>query len=86
MPPNTRKQKRWRFDLRRSDGRVWLSVSDDGVGCTPDQVGKSGGLGLINMRERVLQLDGRFEFDSEPGRGTTVRVTVPFRPASEVSV
>ena len=72
--------------LTRSDGRVWLSVSDNGVGCTPDQVGKSGGLGLINMRERVLQLDGKFEFNSEPGRGTTVKATVPFRAASEVSI
>ena len=68
--------------LTRSNGRVSLFVSDDGVGCAPDQIGKSGGLGLINMRERVLQLDGTFEFDSEPGHGTTVRVTVPFRPAS----
>ena len=67
--------------LTRSDGRVWLSVSDDGVGCAPNQVGRSGGLGLINMRERVLQLNGTFEFDSEPGRGTRVRVTIPFRPA-----
>jgi len=39
--------------LARSDGRVWLSVADDGVGCAPNQVGRSGGLGLINMRERV---------------------------------
>ncbi len=67
--------------LTRSDGRVHLSVSDDGVGCAPNQIGKSGGLGLINMRERVLQLSGTFEFDSEPGRGATVRVSVPFRPA-----
>src|SRR5208337_25913 len=68
--------------LARSDGRVWLSVADDGVGCAPNQVGRSGGLGLINMRERVLQLNGTFEFDSEPGRGTRVRVTIPFRPAT----
>ena len=68
--------------LTRSDDRVCLSVSDDGVGCDPNQIGKSGGLGVINMRERVLQLNGTFEFDSEPGRGTTVRVTVPFRADS----
>jgi len=68
--------------LTRSDGRVWLSVSDDGVGCTPNQIAKSGGLGLINMRERVLQLKGTFDFDSEPGRGVTVKVSVPFRAAS----
>ena len=68
--------------LIRSDGRVGLSVCDDGVGCTTDQIGKAGGLGLINMRERVLQLGGTFEFDSEPGHGTRVKVTVPFRAAS----
>ena len=67
--------------LTRSNGRVCLSVSDDGVGCAPNVVGKSGGLGLINMRERVLQLDGTFAFDSEPGHGFKVRVTVPFRAA-----
>jgi len=68
--------------LTRSNGTVCLSVSDDGVGCDPSQLGRSGGLGVINMRERVLQLKGRFEFDSEPGRGTTVKVEVPFRPVS----
>jgi signal transduction histidine kinase/ligand-binding sensor domain-containing protein len=67
--------------LSRCDGRVSLSVSDDGVGCDPGQIGKLGGLGVISMRERVLQLDGTFEFDSAPGHGTTVRATIPFRPA-----
>jgi signal transduction histidine kinase/ligand-binding sensor domain-containing protein len=67
--------------LTRADGRVRLSVSDDGVGCDPNQTGKSGGLGVINMRERVLQLKGTFEFDSAPGRGTTVKAEVPFRLA-----
>ena len=68
--------------LTQSDGFVCLSVSDDGVGCDTRQIGKSGGLGVISMRERVVPLGGTFEFDSEPGRGTTVRVTVPFRLAS----
>ena len=68
--------------LTRSNGLVRLTVSDDGVGCDPERIGKSGGLGVINMRERVLQLRGTFEFKSETGRGTTVKVEVPFRPAS----
>ncbi|HTU48445.1 MAG TPA: two-component regulator propeller domain-containing protein [Bryobacteraceae bacterium] len=66
--------------LQRSDGNVCLSVSDDGVGFNSQQ--KSGGLGLINMRERVHQLNGIFEFDSEAGRGTRIKATVPFRVAS----
>jgi len=68
--------------LTRSDGRVRLLVSDDGVGFDPNRSTKSGGLGLINMRERVRQLGGTFGFESKPGHGTTVKVEVPFRPAS----
>ena len=68
--------------LTRSDGRVCLLVSDDGVGCDPDQITKSGRLGVANMRERVLQFNGTFEFDSEPGHGTRVTVTLPFTAAS----
>jgi signal transduction histidine kinase len=67
--------------LTRSNGRVTLTVSDDGRGFDPHRIGASGGLGLINMRERARQLNGTFELDSGPGRGTTVRVTIPFRPA-----
>ncbi len=74
--------KKVEVQLARSNGTVRLSVSDDGVGCALEQLGKSGGLGVINMRERVLQLHGTFEFDSAPGRGTTVKAEVPFRPAS----
>ncbi|MGC1438228.1 MAG: ATP-binding protein, partial [Terriglobales bacterium] len=74
--------KKLEVQLARSNGTVRLSVSDDGVGCALEQLGKSGGLGVINMRERVLQLHGTFEFDSAPGRGTTVKAEVPFRPAS----
>jgi len=77
--------KQVKVRLTRTDGFVCLTVSDNGVGCVLDPAGKSGGLGVINMRERVLQLGGTFEFNSEPRRGTTVKVTVPFRAASPVN-
>ena len=67
--------------LNRRDGNVQLFVSDDGIGFEPSDKTRTG-LGLINMRERVHQLNGIFEFDSKPGLGTTVRATVPFRPIS----
>jgi signal transduction histidine kinase len=71
--------KRISVRLRRSDGFVSLEVSDDGVGFDRTRLGSSGGLGLITMRERAGQLSGTFEVDSAPERGTTIRVTVPFR-------
>jgi len=71
--------KRITVRLTRSADDVSLAVSDDGAGFDPGQLGTSGGLGLIMMRERAGQLNGRFEFESAPGRGTTIRVVIPFR-------
>ena len=65
--------------LRRAGDDVVLSVSDDGTGFDRDRLSTSGGLGLIMMRERAGQLNGTFEFDTAPGRGTVIRVKVPFR-------
>jgi signal transduction histidine kinase len=71
--------KRISVRLSRADGMVSLIVSDDGVGLDPGRIATGGGLGLVMMRERASQLNGRFEFESAPGRGTTIRVIVPFR-------
>ena len=71
--------KRITVALERSAGAVSLTVSDDGVGFDPIRLGTSGGMGLIMMRERASQLNGTFEFESSPGRGTTIRVVIPFR-------
>jgi signal transduction histidine kinase/ligand-binding sensor domain-containing protein len=65
--------------LTRADGTVSLTVSDDGAGFDASRLGTAGGLGLIMMRERATQLNGKFEFQSAPGHGTTIRVVIPFR-------
>ena len=65
--------------LIRSRSVVSLTVSDDGGGFDRSRLASGGGLGLVMMRERASQLNGTFEFDSAPGRGTTITVTIPFR-------
>jgi signal transduction histidine kinase len=67
--------------LLRAEDKVRLTVSDDGVGFDPARNGNGFGVGLVNMRERVRQLSGNLEVESEVGRGTTVRAEVPFRGA-----
>ena len=39
-------------------------------------------LGLLGMQERVRLLNGQFSIKPVPGRGTTVRVTIPFQAAA----
>jgi signal transduction histidine kinase/ligand-binding sensor domain-containing protein len=65
--------------LSRSGDVVSLSVADDGVGFAAGRPDTPGGLGLVMMRERASQLNGTFEFESAPGRGTTIKVVIPFR-------
>jgi signal transduction histidine kinase len=57
--------------------RVVAAVTDDGVGgADPDR-----GSGLRGLADRVSALDGLFEIESSPGRGTTVRAALPVRQA-----
>jgi signal transduction histidine kinase len=71
---------------------VWVEVEDDGCGIEKDKlkrvfdpffttkpVGKGTGLGLSLSYGIVKKHGGRLELDSEPGRGTRMRVALPVR-------
>jgi two-component system sensor histidine kinase UhpB len=70
--------KRVRVRLVREGSMVVAEVMDDGRGFLSSRaVDGGGGLGLVGMRERAAMIGGRVTIESEPGRGTTVRVAVP---------
>jgi PAS domain S-box-containing protein len=66
--------------LEEIDGELTLAVVDYGRGF---DTGASfpGHLGLRSMSERAHGLGGRVTIESEPGKGTCVRVVVPLRAA-----
>jgi two-component system sensor histidine kinase UhpB len=51
-----------------------LTVIDDGRGMSRPM---PAGFGTRGMKERVQGLGGRYSVESAPGRGTTVRITIP---------
>lgn len=53
-------------------------LADDGVGIDR-ALGQRRRFRVVMMRERATQLNGRFDFDSTPGDGRTIRVNIPFR-------
>ncbi len=59
------------------DGRVTVTVTDDGRGFAPQSPGDRHGMGLDLMRERIAELGGTVEVSSAPGRGTTVTAALP---------
>jgi len=69
--------------VREHSGVVRASVTDDGKGLPnadrlgPRGDGLEGGFGMGGMRERAELVGGELEFAPAPGRGTTVRLTVP---------
>jgi len=59
---------------------VTVLVEDDGCGFDPSEVLASGSercIGLMGMQERASLLRGTVVFESAPGRGTTVKATLP---------
>jgi signal transduction histidine kinase len=65
--------------LQFRDDALMLTVVDDGRGFQVAETPDAGrGRGLVNLRERVRQLGGRIEIDTAAGRGTAVRVLVPY--------
>ena len=62
--------------LEASDGRLVLTVSDDGVGFDTARPAK--GMGLANLAARARTVGGTIAVSSRPGGGTRTTVSVPF--------
>jgi two-component system NarL family sensor kinase len=65
--------------VRRSD-RIGLAVRDRGRGCVGAQAlvaGELSGMGLHSVRDRVSLFGGSFRFESAPGEGTVLAISLP---------
>jgi signal transduction histidine kinase len=67
--------RRVRVEVTEDERAIRLLVSDDGRGFEP--AANNQGFGLLGMRERVSLAGGSLDIDSAPGKGTTVRATLP---------
>jgi two-component system NtrC family sensor kinase len=80
----------WLKSARLNDTEIQLTVRDDGIGIpesvlrnlfepflTTKEVGKGVGLGLAISKGIVDRHGGKIEVESQPGHGTTFRITLP---------
>jgi len=68
--------------LRFDDEQVVATIEDDGKGFESNELPTAeerGHYGIVGMRERAEGVGGQLVVRSEPGRGTIVRATIPYR-------
>jgi signal transduction histidine kinase len=68
-----------RIGIEQDEDQIALTIKDDGVGIGGPGSGRiaSSRLGMVGMRERVMQVGGHLEVISWEGRGVFIQATVP---------
>ncbi|MGD2077535.1 MAG: PAS domain-containing sensor histidine kinase [Chloroflexota bacterium] len=71
-------------NLRCQEDQLKLTITDDGVGFNVQQAIRAenvdGRLGLLGMSERVSLFGGCLDIESDLGKGTQLKVTIPLQP------
>ena len=69
-----------RVDLGISDSKVFVKVSDHGIGFDPailNNMPEKAGLGLLSLRLRASYIGGSFNIESAPGKGCKFSISIP---------
>lgn len=64
------------INITQKNGMLRLAIADNGCGFDPAAIGNQS-FGLLGISERLEALAGNLVIDSSPGRGTTLRITMP---------
>jgi two-component system sensor histidine kinase UhpB len=65
------------ISISRADRELTLMIEDNGKGFSLDESRLSKGIGLKNIENRVIYMNGKLTMESQPGRGTLVLVQIP---------
>ncbi|MGX8237013.1 sensor histidine kinase [Exiguobacterium undae] len=68
-----------RIIIEQYQHSVRIHVKDNGIGFDFTSIVEScdESFGLIGMRERIEMIDGEFEIETQPGKGTVIKVRIP---------
>jgi signal transduction histidine kinase len=67
------------INIEHQSDCVFLSITDNGKGVTPEEKRAQHSLGLAGMKERAHIAGGEMSIIGQAGKGTTVTVRVPVR-------
>ncbi|SHG97404.1 tetratricopeptide repeat-containing sensor histidine kinase [Winogradskyella jejuensis] len=69
--------KHVKIDILRKKDEINIYIVDDGKGFDTSKSKK--GIGLKNMASRVSDIDGKISYRSQLGKGTSVKVKIPYK-------
>ena len=73
-------------DIVEREGWLHMAVEDDGCGAELEVFESPQAYGILGMRERSRHFGGVIDIDSQPGRGTRMRLSMPLPlPNGEVT-
>jgi PAS domain S-box-containing protein len=67
-----------KIKFSNEDSLFTLEISDNGIGFDINSSGRQDSYGILGMKERVVLLQGKLDITSEVGKGTCIRVEVPY--------
>ncbi|MDB5054750.1 MAG: ATPase/histidine kinase/DNA gyrase domain protein, partial [Bacilli bacterium] len=69
--------------IKATQANFHLLYEDNGIGYEPDQVAEkeigNSGIGIEQMKSRVLSLNGHFDLDTSEGHGVKLEITFPLK-------
>jgi signal transduction histidine kinase len=72
--------------LKMEPRQMRIAIHDDGRGIHSKPGSLPKGNGILNMRNRMMQLKGECNIATSPERGTTVEFVLPFKPVKSLSL
>jgi len=74
------------INLDESDGKLYLRISDDGIGFDQNKIIIKEGLGLNQIDARIQMMQGEFNIDSAIKNGTVIKVILPILEKTPINL
>ena len=65
-----------KLSIEELGDKLHITIEDNGKGFNTNNINKSNGFGLTQIRARVNNMNGKMKIKSEPNKGTTINITV----------
>lgn len=70
------------IELDKEDNDLVMKITDDGIGIYRDRRRAANSFGLVGVEERIHALNGKFQINSAPGKGTILTIFIPLETDS----